>query len=53
MLQPRNLVALTVLLALCASGCDGRVVFASNVFLAIIPCAMLWFTVNLEKTRKQ
>ena len=38
-------------LAVLASSCDGRLVVAGNVVMAVIPCVLLWITVNLKKTR--
>lgn len=50
-MQARHLVGSIVLLVLFASGCDGKLIAAGNVALAAIPCAMLWVTVNLKKSR--
>ncbi len=33
------------------TGCDGRIVMAGNLFLATIPCLLLWLTVNLQRSR--
>ena len=40
------------LLALCALGlsaCDGNLIASANLMVATIPCALLFFTINLSK----
>lgn len=34
-----------------ATGCDARLLVAGNLTLAVVPCVLLWVTVNLRKVR--
>ena len=50
MVRSKQVVVLSVALsALVLAGCDGRVMFAGNLMLTVIPCVLLWVTVNLKK----
>lgn len=40
-----------IAIAALLTGCDGELIAAGNVSLAVVPCVLLWVTVNLEKTR--
>ena len=51
MFGTQRLVMFTTLAGLLSSGCDGNVLFASNVALTSVPCLLLWITVNLQKSR--
>ncbi len=33
------------------ASCDGRLIAAGNLGLAVVPCILLWVTVNLKKSR--
>lgn len=33
------------------ASCDGRLIAAGNLVLAVVPCVLLWVTVNLKKSR--
>ena len=42
---------LAVMVAVLGSSCDGRLIVTGNVLLTLVPCSLLWVTVNLKKSR--
>lgn len=47
----QRLVMFIPMVAALLTGCDGRLIAAGNLTLAVIPLGLLWVTVNLKKAR--
>lgn len=44
-------IILVMLVMTLVTSCDGRLIAAGNLLLAVVPCVLLWVTVNLKKGR--
>ena len=51
MVKSTYVTVMLLVLVTTLAGCDGRIIAAGNLTFAVIPCVLLWITVNLKRTR--